>query len=146
MDVTFTFPNLNHLERQMASLILPVFVGVSRADNDVVPAGLDHPAREGPPEIAASDDGDGLAVGGGGGPVGGVVADVDRDAVVGPAAAAARLFRAAAANAPRLASATEQEKGVYAIYRTSWKATEISSFMSRRKINWKEPFGGVKNS
>ena len=116
MDVTFTFPNLNHLERQMASLILPVFVGVSRADNDVVPAGLDHPAREGPPEIAASDDGDGLAVGGGGGPVGGVVADVDRDAVVGPAAAAARLFRAAAANAPRLASATEQEKGVYAIY------------------------------
>ena len=75
------------------TLILLVFVGVPRADDDVVPAGLDHPARQRPPEVAAPDDGDRLAAA--------IAAHFDGDAVA--AAAAARLLRAAAASATRLA-------------------------------------------
>ena len=78
----------------MGSEILLVFVGVPGADDDVVPAGLDHPARQRPPEVAAPDDGDRLAAA--------IAADVDGDAVAA-AAAAARLLRAAAASATRLA-------------------------------------------
>ena len=77
------------------TLILLVFVGVPRADDDVVPAGLDHPPRQRPPEVAAPDDGDRLAAAA-------IAADVDGDAVTA-AAAAARLLRAAAASATRLA-------------------------------------------
>ena len=77
----------------MGPEILLVFVGVPRADDDVVPAGLDHPARKRPPEVAAPDDGDRLAAA--------ISADVDGDAVTA-AAAAARLLRAAAASAARL--------------------------------------------
>ena len=42
-------------------LFLPIFLHISRADDDVVSARLDHPAGEGPPEVAAPDHGDGLA-------------------------------------------------------------------------------------
>ena len=43
------------------SIFLPIFLHISRADDDIVAARLDHPAGEGPPEVAAPNHGDGLA-------------------------------------------------------------------------------------
>ena len=45
-----------------SNIFLPIFLHISRADDDIVASRLDHPAGEGPPEVAASNHSDGLAL------------------------------------------------------------------------------------